>query len=51
MRTFQIEILPQLSEEMIEYIFDCWVEFITQDLGLKVNDAILYETTNEKKSA
>lgn len=34
-KQFVIEISPEitLSPEDIEYIFDCWVTFVTEDLG------------------
>ena len=35
MKKFEIEILTELSEELTEYIFDCWVKFVTEDLALK----------------
>lgn len=38
-----IDITADISEETLEYIFDCWVTFVTQDLGLQANEAIMYE--------
>lgn len=38
MKKFEIEILTELSEELAEYIFDCWTAFVTNDLGLKPNE-------------
>ena len=30
-----------LTKELKEYIADCWITFITEDLGLKPCDAIM----------
>jgi hypothetical protein len=38
MKKFEIEILTELSDELLEYIFDCWVAFVTNDLGLQPNE-------------
>lgn len=38
MKKFEIEILTDLSDELLVYIFDCWVAFVTNDLGLKPNE-------------
>lgn len=38
-----IDITVELTPEQLEYIFDCWVTFVTQDLGLEANQAIMYE--------
>ena len=35
---FIIEINTVLSEEILEYIFDCWLTFVVNDLGLKPNE-------------
>ena len=42
-KQFIIEISPEitLSNEDIEYIFDCWVEFVTQDLGYLPNQLFM----------
>jgi hypothetical protein len=34
---FKIEINTNLPQELIEYIFDCWVTFVVGDLGLLPN--------------
>lgn len=34
---FVIDINTPLSDEIKQYIFDCWVAFITNDLGLLPN--------------
>lgn len=31
---FEIAVNTDLSQEFLEYIFDCWVAFVTNDLGL-----------------
>lgn len=31
---FEISINANLNQETLEYIFDCWVAFVTNDLGL-----------------
>lgn len=41
--TLQIDITVPLSDEQIEYIFDCWINFVTLDLGLQPNEAIMHE--------
>lgn len=33
-----IDINVELTDEVLEYIFDCWVAFVTCDLGYKVNE-------------
>ena len=38
-----IDITADCSPEQLEYIFDCWVTFVTQDLGWDANQAIMYE--------
>jgi len=35
MKKFEIMILTELSPEFVEYIFDCWVKFVTEDLALR----------------
>lgn len=37
----QIEITRPITPEILEYIFDCWVAFVTQDLGFMVNEALM----------
>lgn len=37
----RIVLSANVSPEIFEYINDCWVEFITCDLGLKPSDAIM----------
>lgn len=32
----------KLTEWEIEYIMDCWVQFVTQDLGYSVTDLPMY---------
>lgn len=39
-----IDITADLTPEQLEYIFDCWVTFVTQDLGLEAKQAIMYES-------
>lgn len=39
-----IDITANISATELEYIFDCWVTFVTQDLGLQANEAIMYES-------
>lgn len=34
MKKFEIMILTELSPEFVEYIFDCWAKFVTEDLAL-----------------
>ena len=38
-----IDITADCPPEILEYIFDCWVTFVTQDLGWNANEAIMYE--------
>lgn len=38
-----IDITADITQEVLEYIFDCWTTFATQDLGLEANQAIMYE--------
>lgn len=38
-----IDITAECPQETLEYIFDCWVTFVTQDLGWEANEAIMYE--------
>ena len=38
-----VDITAPIKPEILEYIFDCWTTFITQDLGLEANEAIMYE--------
>lgn len=35
---FVIDINTPLSQEILEYIFDCWVSFVVGDLGLQPKD-------------
>lgn len=30
-----------ISAEILQYIADCWIEFVTADLGYKPNDLIM----------
>lgn len=39
---FHILINEDLTATEIEYIFDCWVVFVTQDLGKDPNSLIMY---------
>jgi hypothetical protein len=34
---------PECTQEMLEYIFDCWTTFVTQDLGWEARDAIMVQ--------
>lgn len=43
MRELTIDINVNLTDEVIEYIFDCWTQFVTQDLGYNVADLLMYE--------
>ena len=38
-----IDITAPITQEILEYIFDCWITFVTQDLGLEAREAIMYE--------
>ena len=38
-----IDITKAITQEQLEYIFDCWITFVTQDLGWEANQAIMYE--------
>ena len=38
-----IVITADCPQETLEYIFDCWVTFVTQDLGWEANEAIMFE--------
>ena len=38
-----IDVTAPITQEILEYIFDCWVTFVTQDLGWNANEAIMYE--------
>lgn len=38
MDKFIIDINVPLSDEITQYIFDCWITFITNDLGLLPTD-------------
>ena len=33
-----VDINIELTDEILEDIFDCWVAFVTGDLGFQVND-------------
>jgi hypothetical protein len=37
-----IEINTEITQEVLEYIFDCWVTFVVGDLGLKPNELPMY---------
>lgn len=43
-RSLTIDVNIDLLAEELEYIFDCWVAFVTCDLGYKVQDLPMYET-------
>lgn len=44
MSKFVVEVGKDLPEEIVQYILDCWVTFVTQDLGYNVSDLLmLYE--------
>lgn len=32
-----------VTPEILEYIFDSWITFVTQDLGWQAKEAIMYE--------
>ena len=34
---------PECTQEKLEYIFDCWITFVTQDLGWEAKDAIMIQ--------
>ena len=34
MDKFIIDINVKLTDEITQYIFDCWIDFVTSDLGL-----------------
>lgn len=36
--TFTIEIMKELTEDELQYIFDCWCEFWTCDFGYFPNE-------------
>ena len=38
-----IDITADVTPEILEYIFDSWITFVTQDLGWQANEAIMYE--------
>ena len=42
MMYFRIDIEKPLTNEQIEYIFDCWISFITNDLGFAPSDLPIY---------
>jgi hypothetical protein len=39
----QIEITCPITPEELQYIFDCWVTFITQDMGFLPSDALMLQ--------
>lgn len=43
----QVEIQREVQPEQLEYIFDCWITFVTQDLGWSASDAIMIEVGQE----
>lgn len=46
--TLSVDILnPECTQEKLEYIFDCWTTFVTQDLGWDASDAIMVEVGRE----
>ena len=40
---FKIIFEEPLTDELKEYLFDCWITFVTQDLGLLPSQAVLIE--------
>lgn len=40
--TIEIYVGRDISADIMEYIFDCWVTFVTSDLGYKVIDLPMY---------
>lgn len=33
----------ECTQDMLEYIIDCWTTFVTQDLGWEAKDAIMIQ--------
>ena len=42
-----IDFFIQLTPEQREYIADCWIDFLTQDLGLKPCEGIITFTAEK----
>ena len=42
MKYFRIDINTELTDEQQQYIFDCWVAFVTNDLALMPADLMMY---------
>lgn len=41
MDKIQIYIRTDITPEILYYIADCWIDFVTQDLGLKPCDLLM----------
>lgn len=46
----QVEIYREVKPEVLEYIFDCWSTFVTQDLGWEMTDALMVEVGEEMRA-
>lgn len=40
-REIKIYISSSITDDMMEYIADCWIDFVVNDLGLEPNDAVI----------
>lgn len=41
-KKFIIDVNIPLSAELVEYIIDCWTNFVYQDLDLKITDLPIF---------
>lgn len=48
MREIRIYVPDYLTQEMFEYIADCWAAFATEDLGLDSNESVIVLPDIEK---
>lgn len=49
MIVLQAEINKEVELEILEYIFDSWATFVTQDLGWELSEALLVEVGEEMR--
>lgn len=40
-RRIEIILPPDITDEMLYYIADCWTSFVTQDLGYKPSEFLM----------
>lgn len=41
-KRFVIDVNIELSQELMEYIIDCWTNFVYQDLNLEITDLPIF---------